>query len=106
MKCPICGYAGLTVTDSRAISEDRVIRRRRRCVKCGSRVTTYERQTPAELAGALGNVQTAKGAKFHTQVTQMNDLLVLMAEIDRVVIMHVARRMAEANCNRRTSPHE
>ena len=40
MKCPYCGYEDSKVNDSRPI-EDR-IRRRRECLQCGRRFTTYE----------------------------------------------------------------
>lgn len=41
MKCPYCGYKDSKVTDSRGVAQG--IRRRRQCLKCGSRFTTYER---------------------------------------------------------------
>ena len=43
MKCPFCGYAESKVIDSRAIEDDTAIRRRRECLKCGKRYTTYEK---------------------------------------------------------------
>ena len=42
MKCPYCGYKEDKVVDSRATSEESAIRRRRECLKCGKRFTTYE----------------------------------------------------------------
>jgi transcriptional repressor NrdR len=42
MKCPFCGHIEDKVIDSRATQEDSVIRRRRKCLKCGKRFTTYE----------------------------------------------------------------
>jgi transcriptional repressor NrdR len=41
MKCPYCGYDDSKVTDSRHVEQG--IRRRRCCLHCGSRFTTYER---------------------------------------------------------------
>ena len=43
MKCPFCGYKEDKVVDSRATQEETAIRRRRECLKCGKRFTTYER---------------------------------------------------------------
>ena len=40
MKCPYCGYEDSKVVDSRP--NDDKIRRRRECMKCGGRFTTYE----------------------------------------------------------------
>ncbi len=41
MKCPYCEYQDSKVIDSRGINEG--VRRRRQCLHCGSRFTTYER---------------------------------------------------------------
>ncbi len=43
MRCPFCGYEETMVKDSRAIMGGTVIRRRRECLRCGKRFTTYER---------------------------------------------------------------
>ena len=42
MKCPYCGYSESKVIDSRPADENSSIRRRRECLSCGKRVTTYE----------------------------------------------------------------
>lgn len=43
MKCPFCGNIEDKVIDSRASAEGDTIRRRRECLKCHKRFTTYER---------------------------------------------------------------
>src|ERR671933_1679877 len=43
MKCPFCGFENDKVVDSRESKEADSIRRRRECLKCGKRFTTYER---------------------------------------------------------------
>ena len=43
MQCPYCKYDDTQVIDSRASDDKKVIRRRRRCPKCGARFTTYEK---------------------------------------------------------------
>ena len=43
MKCPFCGNLDDKVVDSREGKEGEVIRRRRECVNCGRRFTSYER---------------------------------------------------------------
>ena len=43
MKCPFCGYLEDKVVDSRESREGDVIRRRRECLKCERRFTSYER---------------------------------------------------------------
>ena len=42
MKCPYCGYAESKVIDSRPAEEGSTIRRRRECLACSKRFTTYE----------------------------------------------------------------
>ncbi len=42
MKCPYCGYEESRVIDSRPADEGSRIRRRRECLQCGKRFTTYE----------------------------------------------------------------
>ena len=43
MKCPFCGHVDNKVVDSRVSKDAAVIRRRRQCLDCGQRFTTYER---------------------------------------------------------------
>lgn len=43
MKCPFCGFINDKVVDSRESKEGESIRRRRECLKCEKRFTTYER---------------------------------------------------------------
>src|SRR6516165_12190649 len=43
MMCPFCGYKEDRVIDSRESKEGDLIRRRRECLKCNRRFTTYER---------------------------------------------------------------
>ena len=42
MKCPFCNYPETKVLDSRSTEDDKSIRRRRECLKCQKRFTTYE----------------------------------------------------------------
>src|SRR5579864_5615948 len=43
MKCPFCGFENDKVVDSRESKEGESIRRRRQCLQCEKRFTTYER---------------------------------------------------------------
>lgn len=59
MKCLYCGFLDSKVLDSRATDEGERIRRRRECVKCGKRFTTYEtiETTPLLVVKSGGNRQ-------------------------------------------------
>ena len=50
MKCPYCGFAESKVIDSRPTDEGTSIRRRRECLKCEKRFTTYEKLETISLA--------------------------------------------------------
>lgn len=43
MRCTFCGFEDSKVLDSRPVEDGRSIRRRRECLACGKRFTTYER---------------------------------------------------------------
>lgn len=49
MRCPKCGNQDDKVLDSRAAQEGKIIRRRRECLSCGHRFTTFEEILPEEL---------------------------------------------------------
>ncbi len=49
MRCPFCGHLDTQVKDSRPTEDNAAIRRRRFCVNCGARFTTFERVQLREL---------------------------------------------------------
>jgi len=49
MKCPFCGHAETKVVDSRVSESGDAIRRRRECLDCEQRFTTYERREEMPL---------------------------------------------------------
>lgn len=49
MKCPYCGHEEDKVVDSRTAQDGRAVRRRRECLACGERYTTYEYVENREL---------------------------------------------------------
>lgn len=56
MRCMFCGCEDSKVIDSRSADEGRTIRRRRECIACGKRFTTYEtiEDTPVLVIKASG----------------------------------------------------
>ena len=50
MRCPFCGHNDTQVKDSRPTEENATIRRRRLCLECSSRFTTFERVQLRELS--------------------------------------------------------
>jgi len=66
MKCPSCSYKETKVVDSRLSSEGSAIRRRRECLKCEKRFTTYENveQVPLMVVKADGRRQPFDRSKI------------------------------------------
>lgn len=60
MKCPYCDYIETKVVDSRPTDEGQAIRRRRECINCGKRFTTYEKieEIPIIVVKKDGNRQS------------------------------------------------
>ena len=49
MQCPYCDFEDTKVIDSRLSETKDAVRRRRECLSCGKRFTTYERREPLRL---------------------------------------------------------
>ena len=60
MKCPYCEFLDSKVIDSRPTDEGQAIRRRRECISCGKRFTTYEKfeEIPIMVIKKDGNRQS------------------------------------------------
>ena len=61
MKCPFCRHPKTRVVDKRNLEELDTIRRRRECLECGRRFSTYER---IELAGVSVNKKDGRRESF------------------------------------------
>ncbi len=66
MKCPYCDYVESKVIDSRPTDEHEAIRRRRECLQCGKRFTTYEKieSIPLMVVKKDGSRQMFDGQKL------------------------------------------
>ena len=66
MKCPFCGHAESKVIDSRPADEGASIRRRRECLSCSKRFTTYEtiERMPLVVVKRDGSRQTFDRVKL------------------------------------------
>lgn len=66
MKCPFCGYGDSRVIDSRPAEEGATIRRRRECLSCQKRFTTYEtvERLPLVVVKRDGSRQTFDKVKL------------------------------------------
>ncbi len=72
MQCPYCEHEDTRVIDSRLSEGKDAIRRRRECVSCGKRFTTYERREPLRLMVIKrdGTREPFERTKLHAGLTK------------------------------------
>ncbi|MBR2614484.1 MAG: transcriptional repressor NrdR [Clostridia bacterium] len=88
MKCMYCGHLDSKVIDSRLTEEGTMIRRRRECINCGKRFTTYEtiETTPVLVVKASGNRQAFDASKIKSGIIRACEKRpVPMFKIDKLV---------------------
>ena len=88
MKCMYCGFPESKVIDSRAADEGNSIRRRRECLKCGRRFTTYEviEHTPILVVKNDGTRQPFDVSKIKAGIIKACEKRpVALQDIDKVV---------------------
>ena len=88
MKCMYCGCTESKVIDSRSTDEGRTIRRRRECMQCGRRFTTYEtiETTPVLVIKNDGTRQAFDANKIkHGIIKACEKRPVSLSKIDKLV---------------------
>ncbi len=88
MKCPYCEYFESKVVDSRPTDEGQAIRRRRECIKCNKRFTTYEKieEIPIIVVKKDGNRQAFDRNKVLNGIIKSCEKRpVSMNEIEKIV---------------------
>lgn len=89
MKCSLCGCNDSKVIDSRSSEDGNSIRRRRECLKCGKRFTTYEmiESTPILIIKNDGSRQAFDAQKIKRGIIKSCEKRpVSMSQIDQIVI--------------------
>ena len=87
MKCPYCGYKESRVVDSRPADEGNSIRRRRECLSCEKRFTTYEtmESLPMVVIKKDGSRQTFDRSKvLNGMIRACEKRPVPLAELERL----------------------
>ena len=95
MRCPYCGRIDTSVLESRLAEDGMAIRRRRECLKCGKRFTTYERAEGVDIKvikknGARENFDREKLKKGIVKATwkrpiEMEDIEALIDDVEAVL---------------------
>jgi transcriptional repressor NrdR len=70
MRCPYCSHLEDRVVDSRSSREGRAVRRRRECLECGRRFTTYEyiEERPLQVVKRSGEIEPYDRRKLLTSI--------------------------------------
>ena len=86
MNCPKCKSDNLSVIDSRD-TDEKSVRRRRECLDCGYRFTTYERIEPSKLSvlKRSGNVEPFDRSKIKKGIEIASSGRVCDAEVEEMV---------------------
>ena len=87
MKCPFCGYSESKVIDSRPAEEGATIRRRRECLACSKRFTTYEiiERLPLVVVKRDGSRQSFDKVKLiNGMVRACEKRPVALAELEKI----------------------
>lgn len=88
MKCPYCEFLDSKVIDSRPTDEGQAIRRRRECISCGKRFTTYEKfeEIPIMVVKKDGNRQSYNRNKLLNGIIKSCEKRpVSISDIERIV---------------------
>ena len=88
MKCMYCGFLESKVIDSRSTDENTMIRRRRECISCGRRFTTYEtvETTPVLVIKSSGDREAFDPSKIKSGIIKSCEKRpVPMFKIDKLV---------------------
>ncbi len=95
MKCPKCGSDDDKVLDSRSARDGAAIRRRRECVACGHRFTTYEEidRADAIVVKSDGSRQPFDRAKLDTAIRRACGKRPVSDEQIRTMIDHVIAKL-------------
>jgi transcriptional repressor NrdR len=110
MRCPFCGHDEDKVVDSRVADEGKAIRRRRECLTCGKRFTTFERieEVPlvvAKRAGAeepFDRTKIVEGIRRSTKNRPVSDeqIEALADEVEETIRSDGRRRVSSADIGR------
>jgi transcriptional repressor NrdR len=96
MRCPFCSCDNTKVVDKRDNREDSLTRRRRQCLRCGKRFTTYEKVEKMDISiikkdGSLERFDVEKAIKgikkaVDTKIISEDSIYLFAEELERYVL--------------------
>lgn len=103
MKCPFCSEPDSKVVDSRTVENATIIRRRRECIKCNKRFTTYEKleDLPIVVIKKDGSIQSFDKNKLlngllkscEKRPVSTEDLKKLVDDIENKILTQMQREV-------------
>ena len=95
MKCLYCNCTDSKVIDSRAADDDRAIRRRRECISCGRRFTTYEtiEVTPVLVVKSDGTRESYNAEKVRRGIVKACEKRAVSADAIDTIVSDISRRV-------------
>jgi len=105
MKCPVCNYKETKVVDSRVASDQITIRRRRECLKCGFRFSTYEQVELLELMviKSNGHKESYSREKLEKGLRKAFEKRPIKDEAFRILVNKIERNIQARRKNEITS---
>ncbi len=110
MRCPVCSHEEDKVVDSRVTEDGRAIRRRRECLSCASRYTTFERIEDAPLMVikrngdevAFDRQKIAEGLRMASKNRPVDDVQIeaIVDEVEQKVRSNGKRTVTSAEIGR------
>ena len=99
MRCPYCKEDDDKVVDSRSGEGGRLIRRRRECLKCSRRYTTYERveESPLRVVKKAGEREAFDRAKLRSGIEKACWNLPVSADEIEAVVNRIEQGLIETN---------
>jgi len=106
MKCPRCGHDDDKVVESRGVREGRAVRRRRECIDCGERFTTYEalETRPVMVIKRSGQRMAYDRAKIMTGIAKACEKRPVSMEQIEIIVDGLEQDLAKSG--RREVPSE
>lgn len=104
MRCPNCAYEDSKVLETRGLRDNTNIRRRRQCLSCKAKFTTYERLEQSNLIRVIKSTgekevfdreKLMKGisSAFERRNINLKDIEILADNIEREIINHTSREV-------------
>ena len=105
MRCPYCKEDDDKVVDSRSGEQGHVIRRRRECLKCSRRYTTYERveESPLRVVKKAGDRESFDRLKLRSGIERACWNLPISADQIDAVVSRIEQAIIETNDREVTS---